>query len=82
MSHDIQEYTLINHSTIPDANSLKQNNQIHPTTINCSKRQMGLHNDYLTTNQKNHHLLMHDLYIDQAVMYQDATTKKWYPAKE
>ena len=59
-------------------------NRITRSTLPLStaaKRQMGLHNDHLTTNQKNHHLLMHDLYIDQAVMYQDATTKKWYPAK-
>ena len=43
------------------------------------KLQMGLCNDHLTTDQKNHHLLMHDLCINQTVMYQDATTKKWYP---
>ena len=47
----------------------------------AAKRQMGLHSEPYTTNQKNHHLPMHDLCIDQPVMYQDATSKKWYPAK-
>ena len=59
-------------------------NRITRSTLPLSiaaKRQMGLHSDHLTTNQKNHHLLMHDLCIDQPVMYQDATSKKWYPAK-
>ena len=42
---------------------------------------MDLHSDHLTTNQKNHHLPMHDFCIHQPVMYQDATSKKWYPAK-
>ena len=42
--------------------------------------QMGLCINHPTIDQKNHHLLMHDLCINQTVMYQDATTKKWYPA--
>ena len=48
---------------------------------NAAKCQMGLHSDHLRVNQKNQHLPTHDLCLDQAVMYQDATTKKWYPAK-
>ena len=46
----------------------------------AAKLQMGLCNNHPTTDQKNHHLPMHDLCINQTVMYQDATTKKWYPA--
>ena len=42
---------------------------------------MGLHSKHLRVNQKNQHLPTHDLCIAQAVMYQDATTKKWYPVK-
>ena len=48
---------------------------------NAAKRQMGLPNDHLRMNQKNQHLPTHDLCIDQPVMYQDVTMKKWYPAK-
>ena len=44
------------------------------------KLQMGLCINHPTTDQKNHHIPMHDLCINQTVMYQDATTKKWYPA--
>ena len=46
----------------------------------AAKLQMGLYNNHLTTDQKNHYLPMHDLCINQTVMYQDATIKKWYPA--
>ena len=48
---------------------------------NEAKLQMGLHSKHLRVNQKNQHLPTHDLCLDQAVMYQDATTRKWYPAK-
>ena len=48
----------------------------------AAKLQMGLCINHPTTEQmkKNHHLPTHDLCINQPVMYQDATTKKWYPA--
>ena len=42
---------------------------------------MGLQSEHLRENHKNQHLLTHDLCLDQAVMYQDMTTKKWYPVK-
>ena len=42
---------------------------------------MGLRSKHIRANQKNQHLPTHDLYLDQAVMCQDMTTKKWYPAK-
>ena len=45
----------------------------------AAKLQMGLHINHPTIDQKNQHLPTHDLSINQAVMYQDATTKKWYP---
>ena len=47
-----------------------------------ARLQMGLCINHPTNEQmkKNHYLLTHDLCINQAVMYQDATTKKWYPA--
>ena len=45
-----------------------------------AKLQMGLCINHPATEQKNPHLPTHDLCINQTVMYQDATTKKWYPA--
>ena len=47
---------------------------------NAAKWQMGLHSKHLRVNQKNQHLPTHDLCLDQTVMYQNATTRKWYPA--
>ena len=48
---------------------------------NAAKKQMGLHSEELRVTQKNQHLPTHDLCLDQTVMYQDPTNKKWYPAK-
>ena len=48
---------------------------------NAAKQQMGLHSEHLRVNQKNQHLPTHDLCLDQTVMYQDARSRKWYPAK-
>ena len=48
---------------------------------NAAKRKMGLHSKEIRVNQKNQHLPMHDLCLDQTVMYQDPTSKRWYPAK-
>ena len=42
---------------------------------------MGLHSEELRVNQKNQHLPTYDLCLDQTVMYQDTTNKKWYTAK-
>ena len=48
----------------------------------AARLQMGFHINHPTNKQmkKNHHLPTHDLCIIQPIMYQDATTKKWYPA--
>ena len=48
---------------------------------NAAKKQMGLHSEELRVTQKNQHLPTHDLCLDQTVMYQDPTNKKWYPVK-
>ena len=42
---------------------------------------MGLQSEHLRANQKTQHLPTHDLCLDQAVMYEDPTTRRWYPAK-
>ena len=47
---------------------------------NAAKKQMRLHSEELRATQKNQHLPINDLCIDQTVMYQDPTNKKWYPA--
>ena len=48
---------------------------------NAAKKQTGLYSEELRVKQKNQHLPTHDLCLDQTVMYQDPTNKKWYPAK-
>ena len=44
------------------------------------RKQLGIGCENLRTKYKNEHLPSHDLYIDQVVMYQDSTSKMWFPA--
>ena len=46
----------------------------------AARQQLGLQPDKLRTVYKNEHLPSHDLHIVQDVMYQDATSKWWYPS--
>ena len=45
-----------------------------------ARKQLGLDCDNLRNKNKNEHLPLHDLHIDQEVMYQDSKSKQWYPA--
>ena len=47
---------------------------------NAARKQLGLLPEKIRTVYKNKHLLSHDLQIGQHVMYQDVTSKQWYPA--
>ena len=47
---------------------------------NAAKRQMGIQDEELRTGYKNQHLPTHNLCLEQTVMYQEPTSKKWYPA--
>ena len=47
---------------------------------NAARQQLGLQPEKLRTVYKNEHLPSHDLHIGQDVMYQDITSKQWYPA--
>ena len=48
---------------------------------NVAKRQMGIQSEELRAKQKNQHLPTHDLCLNHTVMYQEPTSKKWYPAR-
>ena len=47
---------------------------------NAARQQPGLQPEKLRTVYKNENLPSHDLHIGQDVMYQDVTSKQWYPA--
>ena len=47
---------------------------------NAARKQLSLQSEKLRTVYKNEHLPSHYLHIWQDVMYQDATSKWWYPA--
>ena len=47
---------------------------------NAARKQLGIDCENLRTKYKNEHLPSHDFYIEQAVMYQDLTSKQWFPA--
>ena len=44
------------------------------------RKQKGLDCENLRTHCKYEHLPIHDLHLQQAVMYQDPACKRWYPA--
>ena len=46
----------------------------------AARKQLGLDCEDLRTKYKNEHLPSHDLHLNQAVMYQDPKTKRWFPA--
>ena len=45
---------------------------------NAAKKQLGLHCEDLRTKYENEHLPLHDLYLNQTVMYQDPTIKNGF----
>ena len=47
---------------------------------NAARKQKGLDCEQLRAQYKNEQLPSHDLHLDQAVMYQDPSDKRWYPA--
>ena len=47
---------------------------------NTARRQKGLDCEHLRTQSKNEQVPLHDLHLDQVVMYQDPNDKRWYPA--
>ena len=47
---------------------------------NMARKQKGLDCEQLRTKYKNEQLPSHDLHLNQAVMYQDPSDKRWYPA--
>ena len=42
---------------------------------NAARKQLGLDCESLRTKYKNEHLPLHDLHLNQVVMYQDPTNK-------
>ena len=47
---------------------------------NAARKQLGLDCEDLRTKYKNEHLPSHDLHLNQVVMYQDPTNKRWFLA--
>ena len=47
---------------------------------NTARKQKGLDCEHLRTQSKNEQVPLHDLHLDQVVMYQDPNDKRWYPA--
>ena len=47
---------------------------------NAARQQLSIQSERLRNVNKHEHLLSHDLHIGPDVMYQDATSKQWYPA--
>ena len=84
---DLSKCLMIYHNTLLSG-SLQSLMQILPNRCtrsdlpmsNAGRQQLGLQPEKLRTVYKNEHLPSHELHSGQDVMYQDATSKSWYPA--
>ena len=47
---------------------------------NAARKQLGIQPEVVKNNDRHAVLPMHDLHVGQDVMYQDSTSKHWYPA--
>ena len=47
---------------------------------NAARKQLGIQPDIVRNTDKYPVLPTHDLHVGQQVMYQDSTSKHWYPA--
>ena len=48
--------------------------------FNATRRPLGLDAEQLRSKYKNENLTSHDLHLGQDVMFQDSTSKWWFPA--
>ena len=84
---DLFKHLMVYHNT-PLSNTLQPPMQILARKSarsdlpisNAARKQLGIDCENLKTKHKNEHLPLHDLYLDQVVMYQDSTSKHWFPA--
>ena len=76
MFNGILQYTTIKHFAITDANFNKQVYKIRPSCLKCSQKQLGIDCENMRTKYKNEHSPLHDLHLDQVVMYQDLISKQ------
>ena len=47
---------------------------------NTARQQLGIQPEIIRNSDKHAALLTHNLHIGQHVMFQDSTSKHWYPA--
>ena len=47
---------------------------------NAARKQLGIQSEVVRNNDKHAILPMHDIHVSQDIMYQDSTSKHWYPA--
>ena len=80
MFDGVPQHPLIKQFTITHANTHKQVSKILLTHVQCCKKTKGSRLcKHLRTQCKNEQVPLHDLHLDQVVMYQDPNDKRWYP---
>ena len=77
MFDGVPQHPIIKPFAITHANTCKWVSKIQLTHV---RKQKGLDCKHLRTQCKNEQAPLHDLHLDQAVMYQDPNDKRWYPA--
>ena len=80
MFNGILQYTTIKHFAITNANLTSRSARSDLPISNAARKLLGIDCENLRTKYKNEHLPLHDLHLDQVVMYQDSISKQWFPA--
>ena len=80
MSHDLSQHPFVKQLEVTNANLAEQKHKSDLPMSSATRKQIGLDPEDLRNTCKNEHLPTHDYHVGQDVMYQDAMSKRWYPA--
>ena len=80
MFNGVLQYSIIKHFAFTNANLSSRSARSDLPISNTARKQLGIDCENMRTKYKNEQLPLHDLRIDQTVMYQDSTSKCWFPA--
>ena len=79
MFNDLPQHSFVKQFTISHANIRVDLLDQNLPMSNAARKQIGLDPEQLRSKFKNEHLLLHDLHLGQDVMFQDSTSKQWFP---
>ena len=80
MFDDLPQYPLTGSIQSPMQILQGENTRSDLPMSNAARKQFGIQPEIVRNTDKHPALPIHDLHVAQQVMYQDSTSKYWYPA--